>query len=280
MSSVITCASLSFAWPDGARRCSASTWPSAPAAPGWSGQRRRQVDPAAPDRRANSRPPRARSRSPARSATCPRASRSTSPAGRRAARHHRATARAAGDRGRATSTEAHFDGGRRRLGRRGARRRRLARLGLPDDVSTGGRRAVRRRGRRCSAWPGCCCAARTCCCSTSRRTTSTGTPASGCTTPSTPGRARSSWSATTGTLLERVDRIGELRDGAMRWYGGNCPRTDAVGGRAGGRRAGGAGRRGRRAPPEARNGSRPSGQLAPAGGTGRRCATASANPRS
>ena len=41
-------------------------------------------------------------------------------------------------------------------------------------------------------------------------------------------------------LLERVDRIGDLRDGAVRWYGGGFSAyADQVRGRAGGRRAGG-----------------------------------------
>ena len=41
-------------------------------------------------------------------------------------------------------------------------------------------------------------------------------------------------------LLERVDRIGELRDGAVRWYGGGFSSyAEQVRGRAGGRRAGG-----------------------------------------
>ena len=71
-----------------------------------------------------------------------------------------------------------------------------------------------------SAWHGCCSTVPTCCCSTSRPTTSTRRPASGC------YDVVEAWSGTLlvvshdRELLEHVDRIGDLREGAVRWYGG------------------------------------------------------------
>ena len=79
---------------------------------------------------------------------------------------------------------------------------------------------VRRRGDP-ARLPGCCSAARTYCCSTSRPTTSTGTPGSAL-------RLVEGWSRSLlvvshdRELLERMDRIGDLRTGSVRWYGGGC----------------------------------------------------------
>ena len=82
-------------------------------------------------------------------------------------------------------------------------------------------------------------------------------------------------------LLDLVDQIADLRDGEVRWYGGNFTRVrGGARRRAGGGRAHGARRRGRRAAAEARTGRRP-GQVGPAqAATARRCTTPSASRRS
>ena len=203
------------------RRARRLDLPVPPAAPAWSA-------PTAPASRrccasppASSPPRPGSSASPARSATCPRTSPSTGQPGRRPARHRR------GDPG--------APRGRRRHRRRRPTSRRSATTGTsrsgssPSSPGSGCRPtcstaawascpAVRWSG---SAWPGCCC----------------GRPdvllldeptnnldASGARPAARRGRRRGRaacwWSATTAELLERMDRIGELRDGAVRWYGG------------------------------------------------------------
>ena len=158
--------------------------------------------------------------SPARSATCPRTSPSTSPAGRRLPRHRtalralRAVEAGAGD-------PARLRHHRRRLGRRGARRRRArpARAAR-RRARPPARRAVRRRGRPARPGPAAAAPARRAAPRRADQQPRRRRHGTGCTTSSA-GWTRSLLVVSHDReLLERMDRIGDLRDGAVRWYGG------------------------------------------------------------
>ena len=195
-----------------------TSW-SAPAGPAWSAPTAPASPPCSGWPPASSARPRARCRWPARSATCRRTSPSTVAQrvdGRSSASPALRALRAVEAGGRPGDFDAigdDWDVEERAVAE-------LARLGLPAGPRPPDRRAVRRRGHPARRWPGCCWAGPTCCCSTSRPTTSTPRRGSGSTTSSSSGRGTLLVVSHDRELLERVDRIGDLRDGAVRWYGG------------------------------------------------------------
>ena len=160
-------------------RSTASTCSSPPAGPAWSAP----TAPASPRCSGSrpaccSRPPARVSAWPARSATCRRTSPSTVDQPVDDVPRHRRGAAGAPRRSRpapATRRDLETVGDDWDVEERAVAE--LDRLGLPaDGPRPAARRAVRRRGRSGSGWPGCCCAGPTCCSSTSRPTTSTPTP--------------------------------------------------------------------------------------------------------